>query len=278
MSNHNPSTHPWLKRLTQTFFTAEPKTREELLKLLRRIAKHGMIETDAQSMIEGVLRLFETEVRDVMVPRAQMVTLEKDEPLERLLQVAVRSAHSRFPVTEPEKEEVVGILLAKDLLAAYFNKTPFDIQELLREPILVPEGKRLSVMLKDFRATRSHMAIVIDEYGSLSGLITIEDILEEIVGDIEDEYDPNRGDKPFIKRESANLYFILALTPIEVFNEYFKAALSSKEFDTIGGLLTHAFEHLPQKGEHIAIDRFKFTVVSADKRRTRLLKMEIETT
>lgn len=274
-NNDQNGTRTWFEGLIRTIFKPEPHTREELLKLLRNSAKRGIIEADAQSMMEGVLRVFETEVRDVMIPRAQMVILEKDEPLEKLLQVVVRSAHSRFPVIEPTKDEVVGILLAKDLLAAYLSETPFDIQELLREPILVPEGKRLCVLLKDFRTTRSHMAIVIDEYGSLSGLITIEDVLEEIVGDIEDEYEPNRIDKPFIKRESANLYLILALTPIEDFNEYFKASLSDKECDTVGGFVTHAFEHLPQKGEHIVLDKFKFTVVSADKRRIKLLKMEI---
>lgn len=273
---HDDHLRTWFERLIQAIFPNEPQNRAELLTLLRELEQRSIIDNHALNMIEGVLRVFETEVRDVMVPRAQMVVLEHDSPLEVLLPLVVRSLHSRFPVIDREKDEVVGILLAKDLLAAYFNAIPsFRLQELLRKPIVVPEGKRLDVMLRDFRVTRSHMAIVVDEYGSLSGLITIEDVLEEIVGDIEDEHDPNRIDQTYIKRETAGIFLIHALTPIEHFNEYFKASLSDKEFDTLGGFIAHALGHLPQKGERIILeDKFRFTVISADRRRMRLLRME----
>lgn len=273
---HDENAPTWFERLIQAIFPNEPQNRAELLTMLRELEQRSIIDNHALNMIEGVLRVFETEVRDVMVPRAQMVILEHDSPLEVLLPLVVRSLHSRFPVMDREKDEVVGILLAKDLLAAYFNANQaFRLQELLRKPIVVPEGKRLDVMLRDFRVTHNHMAIVVDEYGSLSGLITIEDVLEEIVGDIEDEYDPNRVDQTYIKQEMAGVFLIHALTPIEHFNAYFKASLSDKEFDTIGGFIAHTLGHLPQKGERIVLeDTFKFTVIAADRRRVRLLRME----
>lgn len=274
-SSQQPVTpRSWFERITQLVMSSEPKTREELLDLLRNSEQRQVIDSYALGMIEGVLRVFETEVRDVMVPRAQMVVLEKNLPLEALLPIVVRSAHSRFPVIDQDKDEVVGILLAKDLLAAYFNATPFSIESLLRIPVFVPESKPLDAMLKEFRATRSHMAIVVNEYGSVSGLLTIEDVLEEIVGEIEDEYDPNRLEETYIKREAEGLYLIHALTPIDDFNEYFKSQLSNKEFDTLGGLVSHLLGHLPKKGENIRVDKFRFTVVSADNRRIRLLRME----
>jgi magnesium and cobalt transporter len=263
----------WLERLQQ-LFAGEPQDKEELVELLRDAKSRALFDTDALSMMEGVLQVSDLQVRDIMIPRAEMVHVRRDDPLEQILQTAVESAHSRFPVTGDDKGEVVGILLAKDLLPFCMDsgRRAFNIRELLRAPVYVPESKRLNVLLKEFRTSRNHMAIVVDEYGNAAGLVTIEDVLEQIVGEIEDEHDFDEG-APIFKR-SKKEYTAKARTTVEEFNEYFDSELPDDDFDTIGGLVANAFGHLPKRGERVDIDRFRFTVMSADSRRIHLLGVQ----
>ena len=263
----------WFDRLTQ-LFGSEPQNREQLIQLLKDAKSRALLDTDALSMIEGVLQVSELRVRDIMVPRAEMVYIRREDPLERVLEIAVKSAHSRFPVIGDDKGEVVGVMLAKDLLTFCVEngRRPFNIRDLLRPTVFVPESKRLNVLLKEFRASRNHMAIVVDEYGSAAGLVTIEDVLEQIVGEIEDEHDYDEGAEIF--RRGKNEYSAKARTPIEDFNAYFGTDLSDTEFDTIGGLVVNALGHLPKRGESVEIDPFRFTVMRADSRRVYLLSIE----
>jgi magnesium and cobalt transporter len=263
----------WLERLSQ-LFGGEPQDREQLIELLKDAKSRSLLDTDALSMIEGVLQVSDLRVRDIMIPRAEMVSIRRDDPLERILQVAVESAHSRFPVTGEDKAEVVGTLLAKDLLAFCVDtgRRAFNIRDLLRSAVFVPESKRLNVLLKEFRASRNHMAIVADEYGNAAGLVTIEDVLEQIVGEIEDEHDFDEG-APIFKRSKKD-YTAKARTTIEEFNEYFGSAFSDEEFDTIGGLVVNAFGYLPKRGERVDVGRFRFTVMRADSRRVHLLTVQ----
>jgi hemolysin (HlyC) family protein len=263
----------WLDRLGQ-LFGAEPQDREQLIELLKDAKQRALLDTDALSMIEGVLQVADLRVRDIMIPRAEMVAIRRDDPLERVLEIAVKSAHSRFPVTGEDKGEVVGVLLAKDLLTFCVEngRRPFNIRELLRPTVFVPESKRLNVLLKEFRASRNHMAIVVDEYGSAAGLVTIEDVLEQIVGEIEDEHDYDEGAEIF--RRGPNHWSAKARTPIEDFNVYFESDFSDEEFDTIGGLVVNAFGRLPKRGESAVIGDFRFTVMRADSRRVHLLSIE----
>jgi magnesium and cobalt transporter len=263
----------WLDRLSH-LFGGEPQDREQLIELLKDAKQRALLDTDALSMIEGVLQVADLRVRDIMIPRAEMVYIRRDDPLERVLEIAVRSAHSRFPVTGEDKGEVVGVLLAKDLLSFCLEtgRRPFNIRELLRATVFVPESKRLNVLLKEFRASRNHMAIVVDEYGSAAGLVTIEDVLEQIVGEIEDEHDYDEGAEIF--RRGSNDWSAKARTPIEDFNGYFGCDFSDEEFDTIGGLVVNAFGHLPKRGESVVIGDYRFTVMRADSRRVHLLSIE----
>lgn len=262
----------WLERLSQSL-SSEPKNREQLLSLLRDAKNRDIIDGDDLTMIEGVLQVSEMQVRDIMIPRAQMVIVKKGTPLEDFLPVVIESAHSRFPVVGDDKDEVTGILLAKDLITALAAPTkPFNIDEYLRQPVFVPESKRLDVMLKEFRVTHNHMAIVIDEYGGVAGLVTIEDVLEQIVGDIEDETDAVES---FIKQRTETEFTLNALTPIDEFNEFFNAKLSEEEFDTVGGLVTQALGHLPKRGESVDIDDFHFKILHSDSRRIRLLQVTL---
>jgi magnesium and cobalt transporter len=263
----------WLERLSQ-LFGGEPQDREQLIELLKDAKSRSLLDTDALSMIEGVLQVSDLRVRDIMIPRAEMVSIRRDDPLERILQVAVESAHSRFPVTGEDKAEVVGTLLAKDLLAFCVDtgRRAFNIRDLLRSAVFVPESKRLNVLLKEFRASRNHMAIVADEYGNAAGLVTIEDVLEQIVGEIEDEHDFDEG-APIFKRSKKD-YTAKARTTIEEFNEYFGSKFSDEEFDTIGGLVVNAFGYLPKRGERVDVGRFRFTVMRADSRRVHLLTVQ----
>jgi magnesium and cobalt transporter len=263
----------WLERLSQ-LFGGEPQDREQLIELLKDAKSRSLLDTDALSMIEGVLQVSDLRVRDIMIPRAEMVSIRRDDPLERILQVAVESAHSRFPVTGEDKAEVVGTLLAKDLLAFCVDtgRRAFNIRDLLRSAVFVPESKRLNVLLKEFRASRNHMAIVADEYGNAAGLVTIEDVLEQIVGEIEDEHDFDEG-APIFKRSKKD-YTAKARTTIEEFNEYFGSEFSDEEFDTIGGLVVNAFGYLPKRGERVDVGRFRFTVMRADSRRVHLLTVQ----
>ncbi|MBK1730488.1 HlyC/CorC family transporter [Thiococcus pfennigii] len=262
----------WLERLGQVF-GSEPQDREQLIERLKQAKERALLDTDALCMIEGVLQVADQRVRDIMIPRAEMVAIRRDDPLERILEIAVESAHSRFPVVGEDKGEVLGILIAKDLLAyCSNNRRGFNLRDLLRSAFFVPESKRLNVLLKEFRASRNHMAIVVDEYGAAAGLVTIEDVLEQIVGEIEDEHDFDEGASIF--RRSRNEYTAKARTSIEDFNEYFGAEFSDAEFDTIGGLVVNALGHVPKKGETVEIDGFRFVVMRADSRRVLLLGIQ----
>ena len=262
----------WLDRLTAAL-TGEPKTRQQLLDMLRDAEDRNLFDAEALSMMEGVLQVAEMRVRDIMVPREQMVVIEEDEPPEEFVKTVIDSAHSRFPVLGDNRDEVEGILLAKDLLA-YFatqDQDEFDLRDAMRPVVYVPESKRLNVLLSEFRASRNHMAIVVDEYGGVAGLVTIEDVLEQIVGEIDDEHDSE--EERYIKERSTGEYLIKALTPIEDFNEYFEVNLNDEEFDTIGGLVIKSFGHLPSRGERTVFGDFEFEIIRADKRRVHLVQM-----
>lgn len=261
----------WLDRLFAAL-NREPATREELVEMLRDAESRSLFDAEALSMIEGVLQVGEMRVRDIMVPRAQMVVIEEEHAPETFVHTVVSSGHSRFPVIGDNRDEVEGILLAKDLLA-YFasSEREFDIRDAMRPAVFVPESKRLNVLLGEFRASRNHMAIVVDEYSGVAGLVTIEDVLEQIVGEIDDEHDTE--EERYIKARSHNEYIVKALTPIEDFNEYFDVTFSEDEYDTIGGLVVKSFGHMPQRGETTAVGDFHFEVIRASKRRLHLLQM-----
>ncbi len=259
-------------RLTR-LLALEPHSREELVETLRRARRRHLMDGEALSMMEGVLEVSELRVRDIMIPRARMVVVERDQPLDAILPVIIESAHSRFPVIGDDRAEVVGILLAKDLLQfCGSDARRFDMRDILRSAVFVPESKRLNVLLKEFRRSRNHMAIVVDEYGAAAGLVTIEDVLEQIVGEIEDEYDFDEGAQIFARGD--NHYTAKAHTSIEAFNEFFDADLPGEDFDTIGGLVVNRLGHMPRRGESVEIDGFRFTVRRADSRRVRLLEVE----
>ena len=271
-TNNGTSSRSWLERLSFALL-GEPKDREQLVELLRDAQQRELLDPEALTMIEGVLQVAEMQVRDIMVPRAQMAVVERDATLDKILPTVIESAHSRFPVIGDNRDEVVGILPAKDLLAYYGqdNAKNFNVRDILRPAVFIPESKRLNVLLKEFRASRNHMAIVVDEYGGVAGLVTIEDVLEQIVGEIIDEHDIEED--AYIMKHNDNVYAVKALTPIEEFNHYFFAEFSDDEFDTIGGLVMHRFGRLPRRGEVISIDRFRFKVLSADSRRIHLLQV-----
>ena len=260
----------WLERLGH-FLAGEPEYREDLLVFLRDAQRRRLLDPEALAMIEGVIEFSELRVRDIMIPRAQMVVVPQDAELDTIYPLVIESAHSRYPVIGEDRAEVVGILLVKDLLAYGQKDSSLLVRELMRPPQFVPESKRLNVLLKEFRANRNHMAIVVDEYGAAGGLVTIEDVLEQIVGEIEDEHD--FGEEEYVFRKGAQEYTLKALMPIEEFNEYFSADLNDEEFDTVGGLIVHQLGHLPRRGERVEIGRFRFVVIRADDRRVHLLKV-----
>jgi len=267
------STGRWLRRLAQGI-GREPRDREELIEVLREASERGTIDAESLVMIEGVLEVGDTQVRDIMVPRSQMVVLQRDDPPEQLLPVVVESGHSRFPVIGDDRDQVFGILLAKDLLRFFAQPErteDFDLKEFLRPAAVVPESKRLNVLLKEFRVSHNHMAIVVDEYGGVSGLVTIEDVIEQIVGEIDDEYDVE-DDQP-IRRESARVFQVRAQTRIGEFNTYFGTDFSDEEFDTIGGLITQQLGRLPRRGETVMVDGIEFRVQRADRRRIDTLRV-----
>ena len=269
VTERKPPTRKWLRRLIKE----GPGDRAELIEILRDAARRGVLDADALAMIEGVLGVADLQVRDIMVPRSQMVVLERDSVPGQLLPVLIESGHSRFPVIGDDRDQVVGILLAKDLLRYYSEGATgaFDIREVLRPAAFVPESKRLNVLLKEFRVSRNHMAIVVDEYGGVSGLVTIEDVIEEIVGEIADEYDIDEDQT--IRREGDRQFVVLALTRIQEFNEYFSTRFSEEEYDTIGGLVMHQFGRLPRRGESVTMDGHEFKVLRADRRRIDQLRV-----
>jgi magnesium and cobalt transporter len=267
------STKPTLLERLSAFLSREPDDREELLRLLHGAFEHKLLDADALSIIEGALQVSEMTVRDIMIPRAQMdVVSIEDEPAQ-FIPFVLETRHSRFPVIGENKDDVVGILLAKELLNYYANPESFELHDTLRPVVFVPESKRLNVLLRDFRANRNQIAIVVDEYGGVSGLVTIEDVLEQIVGDIEDEYDFDEAEDNIIA-EANGRYRVKAQTEIAAFNEKFGSEFSDEEFDTIGGLVLRAFGRLPKRGETTTIDKFRFRVVRADSRRIYTLQVE----
>jgi magnesium and cobalt transporter len=273
MSKDINSTGKWLKRLTQSF-AAEPQNRQQLLEILREARTRGLLDAEALPMLEGVLEVSDLQVRDIMVPRAQMVFVRRDDPVSRILPTVVESGHSRFPVMDEDRDDIVGILLAKDLLRLVSSEARerFDIREFMRPAVFVPESKRLNVLLKEFRGSRNHMAIVVDEYGGVAGLVTIEDVIEQIVGEIDDEFDVE--DDQNIRKEGERLFLVRGVTRIEEFNEYFGAHLPEGEgFETVAGLLMKQLGRLPRRGESASIDGFEFRVMRADRRRIDALRV-----
>ena len=267
------TTGRWLKRLTQGL-APEPQDRKQLLAVLREAGERGLVDSDALTMLEGVLEVGDLQVRDIMVPRAQMVFVRRDSEAARILPVVVESGHSRFPVMDEDRDDIVGILLAKDLLrlTTAHARERFDIREYMRPAVFVPESKRLNVLLREFRRNRNHMAIVVDEYGGVSGLCTIEDVIEQIVGEIDDEFDVE--DDQNIRRDAERQFTVRGVTRIAEFNEYFGARLSEAEgFDTVAGLLMKQFGRLPLRGETASIDGFEFRVLRADRRRIDALRV-----
>ena len=267
-----PLRRGWLRRVLQNL-SGEPQDREEFLEEVRDAGERGLVDADSLEMLEGVLAVGEMQARDIMVPRSQMTVVERDDPAETLLPIVVESGHSRFPVIGEDRDQVVGILLAKDLLRHYAENRDgeFDIREVVRPAVFVPESKRLNVLLKEFRKNRHHMAIVVDEYGGVAGLVTIEDVIEQIVGDIADEYDVEE-DLP-IRRDGERQYTVRALTRIDEFNEFFSSTFSDEEFDTIGGLVAHGFGRVPRRGDVVRLVDFEFRVLRADRRRIELLRV-----
>jgi len=261
-----------LERLS-AFLTREPEDRDDLVEVLRGAFEHRLIDADALSMIEGVLSVSETTVRDIMIPRAQMDCVSIDDSPPEFMPLIIETKHSRFPVIGESKDDIVGILLAKELLNYYLDPEAFNLRETLRPAVFVPESKRVNVLLREFRANRNHIAIVVDEYGGVSGLVTIEDVLEQIVGDIEDEYDFDESEDNIIP-EANGRFRIKAQTEIGDFNAQFGTQYEDEEFDTIGGLVLKAFGRLPKRGEATTIGSFRFRVLRADSRRIHTLQAE----
>ena len=271
--NHNRSRiYSWASALI-SLFKHEPRNQDQLIEILRDAERRNLLDPDALAMIEGALQVSDMQVRDIMIPRVQMIMVRNNAEPKDILNVVLESGHSRFPVLGDDADEILGILLAKDLLFYYANieQEKFNIKDLMRPAIFVPESKRLNILLREFRSSRNHMAIVIDEYSCISGLVTIEDVIEEIVGDIEDEHDIDEED--YIKPYGRNRYTVSALTPIDEFNEYFQTGLSDEEYDTIGGLILSAFGHVPKRGDLLEFAGFNVKILRADKRRIYLMRM-----
>lgn len=262
----------WLERLS-ALLLREPGDREQLVALLHSAYERDLLDSDALSMIEGVMQVSEMQARDIMVPRSQMDVIDIGETPDKFIPLMIGTAHSRFPVTENDKNNVIGILLAKDLLRYYAGEEEFNVREMLRPAVFIPESKRLNVLLKDFRSNRNHMAIVVDEYGSVAGLVTIEDVLEQIVGEIEDEYDFDEAEDNIVQETNGH-YRVKAVTEIADFNQTLGAKFDDEDYDTIGGLVLNKFGRLPKRGESIVIGNFKFTVLHADSRRLHTLLVE----
>jgi magnesium and cobalt transporter len=262
----------WFNRLTQAF-AHEPKNRRELLEVLREAHQNKLLDSEALAIVEGAIQVADLQVRDIMVPRSQMMSIKANQTPKEFLPSIIEAAHSRYPVVGESLDDVIGILLAKDLLPLILSgeQPNFNIKDLLRPATFVPESKRLNVLLREFRANHNHMAVVIDEYGGVAGLVTIEDVLEQIVGDIEDEHDVEEDS--YVKPLPSGDFLVKALTPIDSFNESFDSEFSDDEFDTVGGLVMSAFGHLPKRNEVTDIGGFRFRVISADSRRIHLLRL-----
>ncbi len=272
-NSEGPSRKSFFERIGQ-LFQGEPQNREELVEVFRDSEENALIDHDTRDMLEGVMEISEMRVRDIMIPRSQMTTIERSQKLEDLVDLIVDAQHSRYPVISDDKDHVEGILLAKDLLRYLLpDSDAFDIDKVLRPAVVVPESKRVDRLLKEFREERYHMAIVVDEFGGVSGVITIEDILEQIVGEIEDEFDDD--EEQDIRQLSKHTYSVKALTTIEDFNELFHTNFSDEEVDTIGGLVMTSFGHLPSRGEVVELDGYAFKVTAADNRRVIQLQITV---
>lgn len=262
----------WVGKLARAF-SGEAQDREDLILQLREARERGLIDAEALAMLEGALSVADIQVRDIMIPRPQMVTVQRDDPPSKLLPVVVESGHSRFPVMDDDRDDIVGILLAKDVLRVFAagREQEFDIRECMRPAVVVPESKRVNVLLKEFRRNRNHMAIVVDEYGGVAGLVTIEDAIEQIVGDIDDEFDVD--DDQNIRKEGERQFSVRGATPIEEFNEYFGVELPDEEFDTVAGLVMKQLGRLPRRGDALHIGDIEVRVMRADRRRVDTLRV-----
>ncbi|MCH8498072.1 MAG: CBS domain-containing protein [Marinobacter sp.] len=271
-SSRSQGSKSWLERISQAF-SSGPETVEDVLEILRDAETESIIDPDSMNIIEGAIQVIDMRVDEIMIPRSQMITVKASSDPKSFLGDIINSAHSRFPVIGDSADDVIGILLAKDLLGLAVNNELHwpRIREILRPPTFVPESKRLNQLLKEFRETRNHMAIVVDEYGGTAGLVTIEDVLEQIVGEIEDEHDVD--EETNIKGREDGSYSVKAVTSVEDFNEFFNCKLDEEEFDTIGGLVLKEFGHLPRRGEQISFGGFQFTIANADNRSIRLLQV-----
>ncbi len=280
MSDDNPhsangSSRTWLEKIVQTL-SGEPKNREELAELIAEAESRDVIDPETREMIQGVMEVNELRVRDIMIPRAQMVTIDIEQAPKEFLPVMLESAHSRFPVVNEDKDHIEGILLAKDLLSFTFDaEKTFDLKSIIRPAVIVPESKRVDALLREFRLKRYHMAIVVDEYGGVSGLITIEDILELIVGEIEDEFDVEENDNELIRPLNKHTYSVKALTEVDDFNEFFESDFNEEDADTIGGIVLKAFGHMPNTGDEVTINDISFKITNADSRRLIQLKVSL---
>ncbi len=262
----------WLEKITQAF-AHEPRNRAELLEVLHDAHENKLLDSEALSIVEGAIQVADLQVRDIMVPRSQVISIRADHTPKEFLPTIIEAAHSRYPVVGETLDDVQGILLAKDLLpmVLHDDAQPILLKDLLRPATFVPESKRLNVLLREFRSTHNHMAVVIDEYGGMAGIVTIEDVLEQIVGDIEDEHDIEEDS--YIKPLPSGDFIVKALTPIDSFNEFFDSEFSDEEFDTVGGLVMHAFGHLPKRNEVTTIGGYRFRVLNANSRRIHLLRL-----
>ncbi|HQN65666.1 MAG TPA: transporter associated domain-containing protein [Methylophilus sp.] len=270
--SEKPNSKPGLLERLSNFLLREPEDREQLVTLLHGAYENHLMDADSLAMIEGVLQVSEMQVRDIMIPRSQMDVIDISEPPEAFIPRVIETAHSRFPVIEDNKNDVIGILLAKDLLR-YYAGEDFNVRDMLRPAVFIPEAKRLNVLLKEFRSNRNHIAIVVDEYGGVAGMVTIEDVLEQIVGDIEDEYDYDE-DEDNIIQQAEGRYRVKALTEIADFNDALGTDFSDEEFSTIGGLVVNKFGHLPKRGDQTTIENLSISVLRADSRRLHSMLVE----
>tara|TARA_B100000953_G_scaffold299979_1_gene302112 strand:- start:564 stop:1427 length:864 start_codon:yes stop_codon:yes gene_type:complete len=271
MQNKKQYIYQKIFRFFLNLLTQEPSNREGLIEILRNAENRNLLDADALLMIEGALHVSETHVRDIMVPRVQMIIIDNNAKPEEILKSVVESGHSRFPVIGDSSDEIEGILLAKDLLNYYADPDKnFDIKDVMRPTVFIPESKRLNVLLREFRMSRNHMAIVVDEYNGVAGLVTIEDVIEEIIGEIEDEHD-HEDNEININTHDNNRYTVKALTPISEFNEFFNTEIPDNEYDTVGGFVINTFGYLPKRGEIIDFERFNIKILRADKRRVHLI-------
>jgi len=272
-SSERPQQKSLIDRIGQFLSGGEPQDKNDLLGILKDAQEKHLLDAEALAMIEGILQFSTKRVRDIMIPRVQMNAISKDAELESIVPTVVELGHSRFPVIEDDRSKVVGVLLAKDLLGHVLENKNMTVEQIMRPVSVVPESKRLNVLLNEFRTERNHLAIVVDEYGMAAGLVTIEDVLEEIVGEIEDEHDAQ--EEQYIQQCSNKKYTLKALTPIDEFNEYFSVELKDNEHETVGGFVIHQLGYMPKKGDKLEYEQFRFEVLHADDRRIYLLKLKL---